>query len=88
MEWRGIAYITLWYLSITSGFLAVCCPTIPLMFVCPHTFRNIMGIIFSVWEMYPTVSKFNVFGMIYFNYINSFLDFDASVFWHSFYNNW
>ncbi|CAH1724168.1 unnamed protein product [Aphis gossypii] len=55
MEWRGIAYITLWYLSITSGFLALCCPTVPLMFVCPHAFRYIIGIIFSVWEMYPTM---------------------------------
>lgn len=57
MEWRGIAYITLWYLSITSGFLALCCPTVPLMFVCPHAFRYIIGIIFSMWEMYPTVSN-------------------------------
>ncbi|VVC25989.1 Acyltransferase, C-terminal domain,Phospholipid/glycerol acyltransferase [Cinara cedri] len=55
MEWRGIAYITLWYLSITCGFLGICCPTIPLMFIYPRAFRYFMGTIFSVWEMYPTV---------------------------------
>lgn len=55
MEWRGIAYISLWYLSIICGFLGICCPTIPLMFICPHTFRYIIGVIFSIWEMYPTV---------------------------------
>ncbi|XP_050533269.1 lysocardiolipin acyltransferase 1-like isoform X2 [Daktulosphaira vitifoliae] len=55
MEWRGFAYIFLWYLSIASGFLILCCPTIPLLFIYPELFRFIIGIIYSVWEMYPTV---------------------------------
>ncbi|XP_060877776.1 lysocardiolipin acyltransferase 1-like [Metopolophium dirhodum] len=75
MEWRGIAYITLWFLSITSGFLALCCPLVPLMFVCPHAFRYIIGIIFSVWEMYPTILMrllFNTRFIITGDHINPF----------------
>ncbi|XP_050435656.1 lysocardiolipin acyltransferase 1-like isoform X2 [Adelges cooleyi] len=55
MEWRGFAYIGLWYLSIASGFLVLCCPMTPLMFACPQVFRYAIGVVHSAWEMYPTI---------------------------------
>ena len=53
---RGVLYCTLWYGSILAGFLFVACPMLPLLLVSPPIFRKCGELLFSCWEMYPTVS--------------------------------
>lgn len=53
---RGILYCALWYGSIVAGFLFIACPFLPLFLFSPPKFRKCGDLLFSCWELYPTVS--------------------------------
>ncbi|XP_011501073.1 PREDICTED: lysocardiolipin acyltransferase 1-like isoform X2 [Ceratosolen solmsi marchali] len=52
---RGLLYCSMWYASILSGFFIIACPLLPLLLISPPTFRKCGELLFSCWEMYPTV---------------------------------
>lgn len=54
---RGTLYCALWYGSIVAGFLFIACPLLPLLLFSPPRFRKCGDLLFSCWELYPTVSK-------------------------------
>lgn len=54
---RGILYCALWYGSIVAGFLFIACPALPLFLFSPPKFRKCGDLLFSCWELYPTVSE-------------------------------
>lgn len=53
---RGTLYCALWYGSIVAGFLLIACPLLPLLLLSPPRFRRCGDLLFSCWELYPTVS--------------------------------
>jgi len=53
---RGTLYCALWYGSIVAGFLFIACPLLPLLLFSPPRFRKCGDLLFSCWELYPTVS--------------------------------
>uniref|UniRef100_A0A8D9A549 Lysocardiolipin acyltransferase 1 n=2 Tax=Cacopsylla melanoneura TaxID=428564 RepID=A0A8D9A549_9HEMI len=59
---KGIVYVLLWYLSVWCGFFFVCCPLVLVAIVHPKTFRSLMSIAFSMWEMYPVALMNVMFG--------------------------
>lgn len=52
----GTLYCALWYGSIVAGFLFIACPLLPLLLLSPPRFRKCGDLLFSCWELYPTVS--------------------------------
>ncbi|XP_065214672.1 lysocardiolipin acyltransferase 1-like [Planococcus citri] len=59
---RGITYAILWYFSIWTGFLFVCCPLWIFILLFPKKFLPVMSVAFSIWEMYPVALMNLIFG--------------------------
>ncbi|XP_014289944.1 lysocardiolipin acyltransferase 1 [Halyomorpha halys] len=60
--WRGIVYCLLFYSSIFSGFLTICCPLLPLLLIDNRLYRHAMDIVFAIWELYPVALMEILFG--------------------------
>ncbi|XP_014249729.1 lysocardiolipin acyltransferase 1-like isoform X3 [Cimex lectularius] len=78
-RWRGIVYCFLWYFSILSGFLILCCPLLPLMFFNQKAYRQAMELIFATWELYPVALMEILFGTEFVINGDAILPWDRSV---------
>ncbi|GJQ78024.1 hypothetical protein Trydic_g2372 [Trypoxylus dichotomus] len=51
----GIVYCFLWYSSILAGYAGLFCPLLPLIFISNKWYRYCTDVLFTFWQMYPTV---------------------------------
>ncbi|KAK9738334.1 Male sterility protein [Popillia japonica] len=51
----GVIYCFLWYSSILAGYAGLFCPLLPLVFISNKWYRYCTDVLFTFWQMYPTV---------------------------------
>ncbi|CAH2084662.1 unnamed protein product [Euphydryas editha] len=49
----GLLVCAAWYYTILAGFYVLYCPVMYLMFIKHILYRNVVDVLFSLWELYP-----------------------------------